>query len=180
MRKPALQKRTGELPWDDLRCVLAIARAGSLSGAARELGIEHSTVFRRLNSVEKRLGVRLFERSPRGYTPTACGELAAAAAGAMESEALGVERRMLGADARLTGVVRLATSELFAGFLLPRVLKQFLEAHPGVEVETHIASRMVDLTRREADLALRATVSPPEHLPGRSAIGEPPVARIRR
>ncbi len=171
MRKPKLQKRTGSLPWDDLRCVLAIARAGTLSGAARELQIGHSTVFRWLNAIEKRLGVKLFERSRQGYIPTSHGELAAAAAGAMETEALGIERRMLGADARLTGVVRLATSEMFAGFLLPAVLKNFLAAHPGIEVELDVSSRIVDLTRREADLALRATGAPPDHLIGRE-VGE--------
>ncbi|HEY7638219.1 MAG TPA: LysR family transcriptional regulator [Steroidobacteraceae bacterium] len=171
MRKSNLQKSTSALAWDDLRCVLAVARAGSLSGAARVLGIEHSTVFRRLNAIEKRLGVRLFARTRSGYVPTAHGEFAASAAGAMETEALAIERRMLGADARLDGVVRLATSELFAGFLLPLVLRGFLAAHPQIEVDIDVSSRAADLTRREADLALRASNAPPDHLVGRS-IGE--------
>jgi DNA-binding transcriptional LysR family regulator len=167
MRQPTLQKRTSSLPWDDLRCVLAVARSGSLSGAARALGIEHSTVFRRLNAIEKRLGVKLFERSRGGYAPTAHGELAAAAASAMEAEALAIERRILGADERLAGSVRLATSELFAGFLLPAVLNDFLAAHPQIDVEVDVSNRVVDLTKREADLALRASNSPPDHLLGR-------------
>jgi DNA-binding transcriptional LysR family regulator len=171
MRKSSLQKRTGSLAWDDLRCVLAVARTGSLSGAARELGIRHSTIFRRLNAIERRVGVKLFERTRGGYVPTASGESAAAAAGVMESEALGVEKRLLGADSQLAGVVRLATSELFAGFLLPAVLKSFLTAHPGVEVEIAVSSRVVDLTRRDADLALRATTAPPDNLVGRP-VGE--------
>ncbi len=171
LRKPSLQKRTGSLSWDDLRCVLAVARAGSLSGAARELRIEHSTVFRRLNAIEKRLGVKLFERSRAGYTPTAHGELAAAAAGAMESEALRIERRVLGADVQLKGVVRLTTSELFAEFLLPRMLKEFLASHPEIEIELDVSNKVVDLTRREADLALRATMVAPEHLVGHE-VGE--------
>lgn len=171
MRKPTLHQRTGTLPWDDLRCVLAVARAGSLSGAARALGIEHSSVFRRLNAIEKRLGVKLFERSRSGYTATSHGEFAAAAASAMETEALSIERRMLGADERLSGAVRLATSELFAGFLLPGILKTFLQLHPGIDVEVDVSNRIVDLSRREADLALRATSAPPEHLIGRK-VGE--------
>jgi len=171
MRKSNLQKRTGSLPWDDLRCVLAVARTGSLSGAARSLGIEHSTVFRRLNAIEKRLGVKLFQRTRSGYIPTANGEFAASAASSMETEVLAIERRMLGADERLTGVVRLATSELFAGFLLPLVLTAFLVEHPEIEIEVDVSSRIVDLTRREADLALRATNAPPEHLVGRE-VGE--------
>jgi DNA-binding transcriptional LysR family regulator len=171
MRKPSLQKRTRALAWDDLRCVLAVARTGSLSGAARALGIEHSTVFRRLNAIEKRLGAKLFERTRSGYAPTSHGESAAAAAAAMEGEALAIERRLLGADRRLTGTVRLATSELFAGFLLPLVLGEFLAAHPDIEVAVDISSRAADLTRREADLALRASNTPPDHLIGKQ-VGE--------
>lgn len=171
MRKPSLQKRTSALPWDDLRCVLTIARCGSLSGAARALGVEHSTVFRRLNAVEKRLGVKLFERTRGGYAPTAQGELAAAAASAMESQALSIEGLMLEKESQLTGVVRLATSELLAGHLLPSVIEGFLAAHPQIEVEIDVANHAVDLKRREADLALRASNTPGDHLVGRE-IGE--------
>lgn len=171
MRKRNLQKRTSSLPWDDLRYLLAVARTGSLSGAARTLGIEHSTIFRRLNSIEKQLGMKLFERTRTGYTPTANGELVAGAAGAMELEAFAIERRILGAHARLTGVVRLATSELLAGFLMPAVLPDFLATHPQIEVEMDASDRVVDLTRREADLALRATNAPPDHLIGHE-VGE--------
>lgn len=171
MRKSSLHKRTGSLEWDDFRCVLAVARTGSLSGAARELGIRHSTVFRRLNAIERRLGVTLFERTRGGYVPTASGESAAAAAAVMEAEALGIEKRFIGTDSQLAGVVRLATSELFAGFLLPAVLESFLEAHPAVDVEVTVSSRVVDLTRRDADLALRATTTPPDNLIGRQ-VGE--------
>jgi DNA-binding transcriptional LysR family regulator len=171
MSKRRLQKRTQSLAWDDLRCVLAIARSGSLSGAARALGVGHSTVFRRLNAIERRLGATLFDRTREGYTVTANGELAIAAASAMEIEALAVERRMLGAAGRIGGVVRLATSELLAGFLLPAVLNDFLALHPQIEIEIDVSSRAVDLTRREADLALRASNAPAEDLIGRQ-VGE--------
>jgi len=171
MRKPTLQKRTAALEWDDLRCVLEIARAGSLSGAARAMAIEHSTVFRRLNAIEKRLGVKLFERTRGGYVPTESGEMAAASASAMESQALDIERRIVGADERLSGVVRIATSELFAGFLLPHALKTFTAEHPDIEIEVDVASSIVDLNRRDADVALRASTSPPEHFVGKQ-VGE--------
>ncbi|MBS0422022.1 MAG: LysR family transcriptional regulator [Proteobacteria bacterium] len=171
MRKPTLQKRTASLEWDDLRCVLAIARAGSLSGAARALAVEHSTVFRRLNAIEKRLGVKLFQRTRGGYVPTESGEITAASASVMESQALDIERRIVGADERLSGVVRLATSELFAGYLLPQALKTFSAAHPDIEIEVDAASRIVDLNRREADVALRASTSAPEHFVGKQ-VGE--------
>src|ERR1044072_1899677 len=101
MIKRRLQKRTRSLAWDDLRCVLAIARTGSLSGAARSLGVGHSTVFRRLNAIERRLGVTLFDRTREGYSVTASGELAVASASAMEIEALAVERRMLDTAGRI-------------------------------------------------------------------------------
>ncbi len=171
MGKRRLQQRTGPLAWDDLRCVLTIARTGSLSGAARALGIEHSTVFRRLNGIEKRLGVKLFERTRSGYRPTASGETVAAAAGGMEAQALAIERHIVEGSERMAGVIRLATSELLAGFLLPGPLREFLKSHPGIEIELDVSNRAVDLMRREADVALRATNTPPDLLIGRQ-VGE--------
>src|SRR5690348_7430875 len=140
MRRPSLQKRTASLPWDDLRCMLAIARTGSLSGAARALHVEHSTVSRRLNALERRLGVKLFERTRGGYAPTGNGKLAVAAASAMEAQALAVERLMMGSDTELAGVVRLATSELLAGHLLAPVIGSFLTLHPRIQVEVDVAN----------------------------------------
>src|SRR5262249_28097134 len=110
MRKPDLQKRTGQLAWEDLRTVLAVAQAGSLSGAARTLAVEHSTVFRRVADIEGQLGVQLFERTRSGYLVTAHGEALADAARVMEAAALAAERRVLGADARLSGTVRITSS----------------------------------------------------------------------
>jgi DNA-binding transcriptional LysR family regulator len=171
LQKNTVESRRGHLAWDDLRTVLAIARSGSLSGAARALDLEHSTVFRRLEEIERRLGTTLFERSRSGYQANAHGEAVAEAARAMEEAALAAERRVLGADASLTGVVRIATSEMLGTYLLPRLLEDFLLAHPQIEVEVDIANRAVDLGRREADLALRATMAPPEDLIARK-VGE--------
>ena len=162
-----MQERTGPLPWDDLRTVLAIAQARSLSGAARTLQVEHSTVFRRLESIESRLGVALFERSRSGYLANAHGEVVAEAARSIEETALAAERRVLGADTRLTGSVRIATTEMFSAYLLPGALRGFLTAHSEIEIEVVVSNRAVDLTRREADLALRSTNSPPDYLIGR-------------
>jgi DNA-binding transcriptional LysR family regulator len=167
MSKLNLQERTGTLDWNDLRTVLAVARAGSLAGAARALDLRHSTVFRRIEHAEARLGARLFERSRSGWTPNPQGEAVARAAAEMESAALGAERAISGADARLEGTIRIATSELLAGHLLLPLLRRFLAEHPGIEIECDASNRSVDLTRREADLALRATMQPPETLVGR-------------
>ena len=167
MSKSRLQERTGTLDWNDLRTVLAVARAGSLAGAARTLDLRHSTVFRRIEQAEARLGARLFERSRSGWTPNPQGEAVARAATEMESAALGAERAISGADARLEGTIRIATSELLAGHLLLPLLRPFLAQHPGIEIECDVSNRNVDLTRREADLALRATPQPPDTLVGR-------------
>ena len=167
MGKQTLQERTGTLDWNDLRTVLAVARAGSLAGAARVLELRHSTVFRRIEQAERRLGSRLFERSRSGWSPNPQGEAVARAAAEMESAALGAERAISGADARLEGTIRIATSELLAGHLLLPLLRPFLAEHPGIEIECDVSNRNVDLTRREADLALRATPQPPDMLVGR-------------
>src|SRR2546426_5971616 len=167
MSKPSLQERTGALDWNDLRTVLAVARAGSLAGAARALELRHSTVFRRIEQAEARLGARLFERSRSGWSPNPQGDAVARAAADMESAALGAERAISGADERLEGTIRIATSELLAGHLLLPLVRRFLAEHPGIEIECDVANRNVDLTRREADMALRATTQPPELLVGR-------------
>ena len=156
-----------ELPWDDLRTILAIARAGSLSGAARRLAVSHATVFRRLEVIEKRLSVRLFERGRGGYTPTPAGEEVAAAAGRIESEVVGVERRVVGRDLRPAGTVRVTTTDTLLIGLLSPVFAAFREAYPDIALEVSVSNALVNLSRREADVAIRPTREPPEHLIGR-------------
>lgn len=153
--------------WETLRTVLAITRTRGLSGAARELGVEHSTVFRRLQQLEAQLGVRLFDRLRGGYLATAAGEVVAEAALQMEHAALDAERRVAGADTRLQGVIRVASSELLSAGLLTRVLEEFLRAHADIDIELIVSNQHADLSRREADLALRATATPPPELLGR-------------
>lgn len=171
MRKPALQERTGRLGWDELRTVLEVARERSLSGAARALDVEHSTVFRRIDEIERRIGLPLFDRTRSGYQANADGEAVAEAARLMEEAAFAAERRVHGAHNKLEGAIRVATSEALACHGLLPVLKGFAAAHPLIDVEIAVANKSVDLTRREADLALRGTNTPPEHLIGRP-IGE--------
>ncbi len=153
--------------WDDLRVFLAVARAGSLSGAARALGVNHSTVFRRVGTLEERLGVRLFERLPGGYVLTAAGEEMQAAALRIEDEVAGLGRRLAGRDLRLRGTVRVTTLDMLALGLLPRHLAAFRAAYPGIELEIVLSNAALSLTRREADVALRVAEAPPEHLVGR-------------
>lgn len=142
--------------WNELRLVLAVARAGSLTTAAGQLGIDHSTVFRRLNALEQRLAVRVFERLPGGiYQLTPAGERMATAAERMEDEALALARDIAGADGRLSGRLRVTSSETLAYSRLTKHLAGFRTVHPGIVVELAIENRVLSLSRREADVALR-------------------------
>jgi DNA-binding transcriptional LysR family regulator len=152
--------------WSDLRVVLAVFREGSLSGAARRLGVTHSTVFRRLGAIEGETGVRLFERFRDGYSPTPAGETAAATAARLEDEVLTLERKFSGQDLRPSGTVRITTTDTLATMLI-RHLAAMRAAHPEIRAEVVISNAMANLTRREADIAIRPTPEPPEFLVGR-------------
>lgn len=153
--------------WDDLRFVLAVAEAGSLAGAARSLRVNHTTVLRRLGAYEARLGVRLFERLPTGYVPSPVGEAMIAGLREVDAAIHEVERRAAGHDLRLSGTVRLATTDTLMASLLPDALALVRKNHPGIAIEVTTANAPVVLTRREADIALRPTSAPPETLIGR-------------
>ncbi len=153
--------------WDDLRIFLAVARAGSLSGAARALGVNHSTVFRRIGAFEEALGVRLFERQPGGYLLTPAGEELRDGALRVEEEIASLNRKVTGRDLRLSGTVRITTIDMLAFGLLPRHLAGFRDAYPGIEVELVVGNVALNLSRREADVALRVGNAPAETLVGR-------------
>ncbi|SDS08213.1 transcriptional regulator, LysR family [Halopseudomonas xinjiangensis] len=155
------------LSWDDLRVVLAIARNGSLAGAARSLESSHATIFRRLNALERRIGIRLFFRSRKGYTPTPAGDDLSATAARIELEMLGAERRLTGQDDQLSGTIRLTTTDsLLAGPLAP-ALSRFSKTHPSITLEIALSNRLYDLGTRDADMAVRPGSNPDERLIGR-------------
>jgi len=156
-----------QLPWDDLRIVQAVADAGSLSGAGRQLGLSHATVFRRLGAIETRLGVALFDRGRAGYTPTAAGEEVAAAARHVEIEVAEVERRVAGQDLRPSGTVRVTTTDTLLLGVLSSVFAAFRRLHPAIELEIAVSNTVFDLAKREADVAIRPSAAPPESLVGR-------------
>jgi DNA-binding transcriptional LysR family regulator len=142
--------------WNDLRLVLAVSRTGTLTGAAKVLAVNHSTAFRRLNNLEEQLGVRLFERLPGGiYQTTAAGDRMAETAERIEGEAASLDRDIAGRDHRLTGQLRVTSSETLAYRLLTHQLARFRALHPGIVVELTIDNRILSLSRREADIALR-------------------------
>src|ERR1700712_4827567 len=141
------------MDWDDLHSFLAIARAGSLSGAARELGVRQSTMSRRLTALEQRAGARLLHRTPVGYTLTALGESVLGNAERMEAEAIAIERAVAGRDVSLTGMLRITTVEVLAHRLLPPAVARLRCRHPGITVEIIADGRLLSLARRDADIA---------------------------
>src|SRR6188508_2033986 len=146
---------SGALSVADLPLILALSRERTLAGAAERLDVDLSTVFRRLNTLEARLRVRLFDRSPRGYQLTAAGERAASAAERVETELLALDREISGRDQQLSGVLRLTASETLSHAVLPRLVAAFHAVHPRIQLVLSIDNRMLDLSRREADVALR-------------------------
>ncbi|MFP2923763.1 LysR family transcriptional regulator [Pyxidicoccus sp. 3LG] len=149
-----MQKRSGPLDWDDLRVFVALARAGSLSAAARELRVSHATVGRRIAALEEALGRPLFDRRADGYVLTAEGAGVLELAADMEERAQGILRRT-GQEAGLTGTVRLTAPEPLAErFLIPR-LAALHRRHPGIALEVVSDPRSLSLAKREADLAVR-------------------------
>lgn len=155
------------MQWNDLRLVLAIATAGTLSGAARRLDVSHATVFRQLGHVEERLGVRLFDRSRNGYTPTLAGEELAAVARRVESEILAAERRVAGRDFLPSGTVRLTTTDTLLFAILSPILADFRIAYPEIDLEVAVSNEVFSLSRREAEVAVRPASAPPDVLIGR-------------
>lgn len=156
-----------KLDWNDYQTVLRIAEAGSLSGAAHRIGSSHPTMFRRINAVEEKLGVRLFERFRTGYRLTTAGEEVAATAREMEELTNVTERRVAGRDLRPSGVVRLATTDaLLCGLLAPEIAR-LQDLEPEIVLEVAVSNEISDLSFREADVAIRPATAPEEHLVGR-------------
>ncbi|MEJ8567656.1 LysR family transcriptional regulator [Elongatibacter sediminis] len=155
------------LDWDDLRVFNAIVGAGSLSGAAEQLGVNHSTVFRRLRRLEQSMGARLFDRLPQGYVLTTAGHTLAEHSGRIGEEIDTLELRLLGRDYRPSGTIRVTAPDNIAYNYLPRHFETFRARYPDIRIELIVGAASLDLSRREADIAVRATSKPPEHLVGR-------------
>jgi DNA-binding transcriptional LysR family regulator len=143
------------MDWENLKTFLAVARHGSLSAAARALRTTQSTMGRRLDALHDRAGVVLLMRTPAGYVLTEAGEKALPHAEAMEGEALAIERTVSGGDVRLQGLVRVATIEALAANILAPSLPRFTARYPGITFELDTDTRIVSLSRREADVAVR-------------------------
>lgn len=155
------------MEWNDLNLVLAICRSGTLSGAARTLGVNHSTVFRRINSIEEGLGVRLFERLPTGYAMTEAGEAVQTTAVRVENEVFALSRRMMGRDMGLHGSLRVTAPDGLALRILMPHMAAFSRIYPDIRLEFSVTNSFLELSQREADIAIRFTSRPPEAVVGR-------------
>ncbi len=146
--------------WDDLKFVLAIARGGSLSGAGRALKVDQTTVGRRLTALERRIGTALFIRARPAFISTEAGETVIAHAERMETEALSLTGKLNKQDFRPQGLVRIATMPWIITYLIIPELPAFAAHYPGIEIETIGDVRERNLSKREAEIALRFELQP--------------------
>lgn len=155
------------LAWDDLRLVKAIAEARGMPGAAAALGLNHSTVFRRLGQLEATLGLTLFERRRTGYALTPAGEEMTQVAAEIDEKVAAFTRRVEGRAISPAGDLRVATADgLLVGLLTP-LFAGFAKVCPDIRLDIVIGNTSLNLSKRDADVAIRATDNPPENLVGR-------------
>ncbi len=142
------------MDWDNLRIFLAIARSGQILSAAKSLNLNHATVARKLDRLEEELGTKLFERRTNGSSLTAAGEALLTRAERIESEVLQAGSEIAGAQAALSGTVRVGAPDGFGTFHLARALGQFANAHPDLTIQLVPLPRSFSLSRREADIVV--------------------------
>ncbi|MFG6431566.1 LysR family transcriptional regulator [Roseateles sp. LYH14W] len=155
------------MDWNDILHFLTLARMKSVRAAGSCLGVSHSTVLRRVEALEAQLGTRLFDRTRDGYVLTAAGEQMLPGAERVEQEMAALARGVAGADERLAGRVTLTCCDGYVARLLLAGLRDMCAAHPGIELAINVDTRAFDLSRSEADIAvrtLRCGVQPPSHL----------------
>ena len=155
------------LDWDDYRIFLAVARTPSIRAAANDLKVSHSTVLRRVDRLEEKLGARLFERRSVGFRLTPSGEEVLQGAHDIEESVQSINRSVTGRDSALEGVVKVSMPGGFIHHALFPDLKKFGEQFPNIQLDIDLSENFVDLSKREADIALRITTEPPEDLVGR-------------
>ncbi len=155
------------LDWNNLKVFLAVERGGSARAAATHMGASHSTVLRRLQALEKALGTKVFDRTPDGLVITGHGERLLVKAQQIEAEVLEVERDVAGADIVLQGLVRLTAPPAVLKHLLLPALGAFRVDFPEIDLDVIATDAMTDLSRRDADVAIRFSKAPDDHLVGR-------------
>jgi DNA-binding transcriptional LysR family regulator len=152
--------------WDDLRTVMMLVRHHSLAGAAEALGVNYTTVARRIRRAEDALNELLFERLPDGYRPTEAAHVLAKHAEQMETTEHAMMRQLKGAETELSGLLTITAPQLLIANFLSPIIDQFTKMHPRIELRILAANELLDLTRREADLAIRISENPGDTLTG--------------
>ena len=155
------------LNWDDLKYFIAVSRTGSVRAAGQELGVNHATVSRRINSFEQSLGERLFDRTAKGYVRTRLGDEIFNEAAYLEDRLSSIERKLIGSDDNLQGEIRITMPELLGQHLLMAGIAEFSNAYPNIELHLLGTNENLNLANREADVAFRICDEPPEYLIGR-------------
>ncbi len=153
--------------WDDIRYFLSVARCGNLSTAAKELGVNHSTVSRRIQALEERCGVRLFERLPSGYEMNTAASSIYELALELEVKNQKVIRHLFGQDNRLQGELNLTMPHDIFDYCLSKDLAEFKQLQPDILPNLYVTKGVKNLAAREADIAIRLTAKPPEYLIGK-------------
>ncbi len=156
--------------WDDIRLFLAVARTGSISGAARQLEVQHSTVSRRMRQLESKLAARLIERKSSGYELTSAGEKLKQAALRMEGEVISIDDALLGKDIKLVGPLRVTAINNMASTVLMPMFAEFSKQNPQVDLHIMVSNIDASLPQREADIAIRLTNSPTPTLIGKRMV----------
>ena len=158
------------LDWDDLRFFLTVAKAGSVRAASNELKVSHSTVGRRIEQLEENIGTKLFDRTPDGYQITNAGENILSSAKKMDEEVNNIRRTVVGGDAKLEGPIVVTLPDIAAIHIYMDDFATFQSLYPKISLEIRTSYEVFDLSRREADVAIRMLSnqsSPPDYLIGR-------------
>ncbi len=155
------------MDWDDVRHFLEVVHAGSVSQAAQRLGVNQTTVSRRVSTLEERLGKKLFERLATGWIITPVGERLVASAETMAEEAYTIERHVLADSHELSGQLRVTVADVCTQHLMMPALLAFTRQYPDVNLQIIATLDVLDLAAREADVALRATDEPPPNVVGK-------------
>jgi molybdate transport repressor ModE-like protein len=158
------------MKWDDLKVFLAVSRCGTMSGAAKQLNVQHSTVSRRVKALEKQLGTNLVRRNKGAYELTQAGKKIRNAALKVEKEINSVDGTLLKDNDPLSGTLRVTTINCLASTILMPMFSAFSKAHPQIDLHIMVSSNTVNLTNREADVAIRQSNAPPEILIGKRIV----------
>ncbi|MGI9353677.1 MAG: LysR family transcriptional regulator, partial [Rhizobiaceae bacterium] len=159
------------LDWDDLRFILAVAESGSAVAAAKKIGVNPSTIQRRIARFEEQNGIRLFERRRRGLHPTPECRNIVVEVSQINERVMAMSRDMLGGDLRLEGLLRVTSTETFLTQTVAEQFAEFRRIHPAIELEVTLTNTRLNLSRQDADIAIRPSRAPHETLVGQRIAG---------